>query len=241
MSMKTGILFVLAGCLALPAVLRAQGKWKRGNKDGPGAEEKLERLEKALELGEEQKKKIGKILEEAEPEEKKLREEMAALREKMRALGERAQAAERKTHEKVRGELDGKQRDKFDELRVRLRGRSPGGQGGGGGFRPGGPGGMPHERFRRRGDGNWDGHELPPGGMGGPERWEMEPRRGREELPDELRERIEHRRMMRQGQGDGEQRDIPPREDWGEEEGIHGYDRVPGMFNEPPERPQGNE
>ncbi|MFH2202928.1 MAG: hypothetical protein ABIJ96_07425 [Elusimicrobiota bacterium] len=209
-----------ASVWTLPGTVFGEGKeeGREGQKKQPEilSEKYLERLDKQLRLEDEQKKKIQAILKEATPGLKTNWQEAQKLQQRMKDLREKMQKLMRDTQEKIRTQLDAEQKDKYDELRVRMRQRmqgrrgeqAPGQQGG----RRGGPGMAP--------GGERNPSEFPP------EHWEQRPMPERDQLPPELIERIKQRRQRRQRMQPGSQRDVPESGEWD--------DRNRGLFNDPP-------
>lgn len=156
------------------------------------SEEYLQELDKELDLTGKQKKKVRSIAEESRPGIRERWEKVRGLREQARKEEERLRELERDASEKIRETLDNRQRERFDQIRLRRR-----------------PGG----RRRWRG-GPMEMEDLPPGirrRMERPERWsppEMweEPDGGAQELPPEIREYIERRRK------EGARPGLPPPE-----------------------------
>lgn len=181
------------------------------------SEKYLKTLDIHLGLSDQQQKKIEGVLEDAKPGIKKNWKKIHDLRKEIRALAEQLQGSMRDTQEKIRAELDGEQKEKFDEMRIQMkrnmekmpRRRRPGQP-----LRES-PQKMPpdmDEFMKQR------GMEIPPGGgrhmREMPEQWDIPPRRGREDLPPEIREHIHKRREMRENMPKGSQRDLPPVEEW---------------------------
>ncbi len=122
-------------------------------------EKMLRVLDRQLKLKGEQKKKIEAVIKSSEPEMEKLQKEMEGLRERQRKFM-------RKQHEQVRALLDDEQKDKFDEIAVRMRKRME--QGGRG---------RPSGQRRRPGppSENEDHEEMGPRDMPPPEMWHPGP------------------------------------------------------------------
>lgn len=182
------ILLMAAAC-----PLRAEGY---GEPAAPAAlsEEYLQELDKELELTEKQKKKVRSVAEEARPRLKEQWERARKLREQAREAEERLRELERDANERIRETLDHRQRDRFDQMRLRRR---------------------PGSRRRWRG-GPMDKEDLPPAmrkRLERPEHWsppEMWEEPGGEErgLPPEIQEYIERRRK------EGARPDLPPPDQW---------------------------
>ncbi|MBI5630060.1 MAG: hypothetical protein HY921_04160 [Elusimicrobia bacterium] len=123
--MKKAVYFV-AAFLALSLVGAA---WAEGPEEARDLgkhkmfkEEFLKKLTDKLELSEDQQKKIKAVLDKSRPEVEKLHSEMKALGQKMKGM-----MAE--TRESIRQSLDPRQKEKFDELMVRMKERARGPKG----------------------------------------------------------------------------------------------------------------
>jgi len=173
----------------------------------------LKRLEKGLKLDEAQRKAVGSILDKARPDLEKQSGEVRAAEKKLRGLQEGLEKSMRGLHESIREKLTDEQKERFDMMR--LRQRKPGA------FREGTdmrgvtfePGELPPE-VREKMERKRKAEDFPP------ERWEppQDLEKG-ENLPPEIREHIE-KRLKKRGQGEGQQRDLPPPEEWNDRKDV---------------------
>ena len=147
---------------------------KGREKHGMLSEEFLGKLNEHLKLSAEQKEQVQEILDKSRPGMEKLKVEMEAVQEKMKA-------AMRAAQEGIRGALDMDQKEKFDEMMLRMKRRMMGPrQMGGPGAWKGGKGGAAMEereveirRVRKGGQDEKEGREGP------------EPKEGDEEGSDD--------------------------------------------------------
>lgn len=96
-------------------------------KDGPPilSEEFIDRLGKDLKLDERQRKEIGSVLNEVRPGLRRTFDEAQALREKLEESERDFHSAMRDAHERIREKLSYEQRERFDEMRMKMM-RGPG-------------------------------------------------------------------------------------------------------------------
>lgn len=158
-------LFFWSGLLAAALIIRGAvtSNANPEREDGPPeprkhgflSEDFLRKLTDKLKLSADQQKKVKSVLDSSKPDMEKLEAEMKALHEKMQALAH-------KTKEGIRETLDMRQKDKFDEMLVRMK-RRMGGMHHRTGQALSGPGGHEREinveirKVRRVGE----GHEGP--------------------------------------------------------------------------------
>ncbi|MBI5245476.1 MAG: hypothetical protein HY922_17565 [Elusimicrobia bacterium] len=167
-------IWILAGALALPA-LRASAQDEMGpereqmeakeaeeGKEHPMLSDRfLDALEQQLKLKEGQKKRMQEALDASrEPLQKKF-DEMRDLKRKMEETERKLRSITQDLREKLRAALDNEQKERFDEMMLRMRGPE----------REMGPRGK--QPFGRKGLGQEERPQFPP------ERWEEDPERGR--------------------------------------------------------------
>lgn len=179
---------------------------QRGGGEGkpPILQEKfLDELGEQLKLNAKQKKEVGAVLDDVRPRVLKSWKKLHRLKKKMETVQREFKTVMGEASENIRGRLTLEQKLRFDEIRIRKRMRQRKRRGRG----PKGidfdPDDFPEEmrdRIRRVGQ------------RGPPEMWWE--RGGDRELPSELREHIEKRRIRREQMPDGSQRDVPPPEKW---------------------------
>lgn len=226
------LIWAAVAALALPWSARAEEGEGAEREEGPPMlqEKYLEQLDRQLQLKDDQKKKIESVLKDSGPKLKKDWEELRKQREEMKKRAEEAQKRMREMQESIRAVLDDEQRERFDEMRMRQKHRMERG-GGRRGKGRGGPRGVemdpedipPEIREKmKRGD-MWGPGEMPE--RFPPERWEegegMPNRRG---MPPEIKEHIERRTRERRRQEPGNQRDLPPTEEWNDQRRVPGDD-----------------
>ncbi|MFA5141190.1 MAG: hypothetical protein WC728_18370 [Elusimicrobiota bacterium] len=96
-------------------------------KEGPPilSEEFVEHLRKSLKLDDKQRKEIGAVLDGVRPGLRRTWEEMKSLREKLEEAERDFHSAQRDAHERIREKLTYEQRERFDEMRMKMM-RGPG-------------------------------------------------------------------------------------------------------------------
>ncbi len=116
-----------------------EGAHEAREEGDPHGDRLLRLLGETLELNKEQKGKAAKIIDASKPK-------MKELNERMKAVADDIKKIIRADSEKIRAILTDEQKEKFDELKVRLHGRmkgrygmGPKGQHGGAWWRKGGP------------------------------------------------------------------------------------------------------
>jgi len=124
--LRTTLALSLAMLVAAPVSARPKMKTpfppSEPKKEGPPivSEGFADRLGKELKLDEKQRKEVGAVLDDVRPGLRRTWEEMRSLREKLEQAERDFHSAQRDAHERIREKLTYEQRERFDEMRMKM-------------------------------------------------------------------------------------------------------------------------